>query len=342
VQLDIVYNEDCLTGLAKLPENSINCCVTSPPYYGLRDYGVDGQIGLEDTPEQYVAKMVDVFREVRRVLKPEGTLWLNLGDSYAGSGKGGRDTENAAKYKQGTNVGAGTGKPCGRFDGIKPKDLMGIPWRVAFALQADGWYLRQDIIWSKPNPMPESVTDRCTKAHEYIFLLSKNSSYFYDYKAIKEQGRQASIDRYKYAFSGRDGLIMPDGKPQQIAPKGMRNATTRKGIKYNGQTVQGKELRREQGLPELEYMVRNKRSVWTVTTHPYGEAHFATFPEKLIEPCILAGCPKDGVVLDPFMGSGTTGRVAVKFNRHYIGFEINPEYIKLCDKRVDKVQMRMI
>jgi len=305
-ELNKIYNMDCLEGLKQLPDNSINCCVTSPPYWGLRDYGIDGQLGLEPTPEEYIANLVEVFREVRRVLRDDGTLWLNLGDSYAGSwGSASHDTNGKAR-RAGTNQRPPTSY---KQKGLKPKDLVGIPWRVAFALQADGWYLRQDIIWHKPNPMPESVTDRCTKAHEYIFLLSKSAQYYYDNEAIKEDAKPESEKRYKSTFYTGKKEISGQGRPG--------NASNTPGYKkWTGK--------------------RNKRSVWTVTTKPFKEAHFATFPPDLIEPCILAGCPKNGIVLDPFMGSGTTGMVAAMYQRNFIGFELNPEYCKMAEKRINK------
>lgn len=335
MRMNKIFQGDVLAQLKKLPDGIAQTCVTSPPYFGLRDYGTatwlggdpqcshrleskksdktitghknfsemlgvgdaiqksvcnycgairhDSQIGLEETPDAYVQKLVDVFREVRRVLCDDGTLWLNLGDSYAAGGNGG----HGAKQHSNRGTRALAGKPKKAPQGFKPKDLLGIPWRVAFALQADGWYLRQDIIWHKPNPMPESVTDRCTKAHEYIFLLSKSQSYYYDHDAIKE-------------------------------PVKPRSAL------------------------EKSYTERNKRSVWTVTTKPYKGAHFATFPPDLITPCILAGAPKDGVVLDPFFGSGTTGAVALHHGRKYIGIELNPEYIKLAHQRLAQVQLRIL
>ena len=257
-----LYQGDALETLKQMEDESINCCVTSPPYWGLRDYGVEGQLGLEPTPDEYVAKMVEVFREVKRVLRKDGTLWLNLGDSYASKPPGCSGVSNSSglhgaqgdtKYKDTLTHSVGT-KRNTVVGNLKPKDLVGIPWRVAFALQADGWYLRSDIIWSKGNPMPESVTDRTTKAHEYIFLLTKSERYYYDADAIKENSvdPQGSAARYKYAFSGRDGLIMPDGKPQQIAPKGIREFSSK----------------------------RNKRTVWTIATKPFKEAHFATFRQK--------------------------------------------------------------
>ena len=238
--------------LRALPDESVHCCVTSPPYWGLRDYGVEGQLGLEETPEQYVNNLVEVFREVRRVLREDGTLWLNLGDSYAGSGKGAWENGKGQKESYTPTKDSPQCKIPKTPSGLKPKDLVGIPWRVALALQADGWYLRSDIIWAKPNPMPESVTDRPTKAHEYIFLLSKSERYFYDAEAIKEKSvdPKGSANRYNYAFSGRDGLIMPDGKPQQIAPKGMREFSD----------------------------MRNKRTVWNIATKPYKRSALCNIP----------------------------------------------------------------
>lgn len=280
-----------------MPDQSANCCVTSPPYWGLRDYGVEGQLGLEKPPEEYVSKLVEIFREVRRVLCDDGTLWLNLGDSYAGSGKGrNADGSHYEGGKQGTSRGTIDGKLCKieTPDGLKQKDLVGIPWMVAFALRADGWYLRQDIIWHKPNPMPESVRDRCTKAHEYIFMLSKSARYYYDKEAIKE--------------------------PSVMRPQ---NRNTARSEHPKGDEGRGLHVRPEGGT---SYESRNKRSVWTVSTKPFSGAHFATFPPDLIEPCILAGCPESGTVLDPFAGSGTTGEVALKHFRRFVGVELNPTY----------------
>lgn len=283
-----------------MPDKSVHCCVTSPPYFGLRDYGHDGQIGLEPTPDEFVAALVAVFREVRRVLRDDGTLWLNLGDSYAGY----HGNKNAAYVDAPSNKG-------GDFEnqrsstvgssGLKQKDLIGIPWRVAFALQDAGFYLRQDIIWHKPNPMPESVRDRCTKAHEYLFLLSKSPRYYFDSEAIKEPevcGRK------------RGPALHPDSKST------------------NGNS--GLSRRESDGK-------RNRRSVWSVATRPYKGAHFATFPPDLIEPCILAGSPEGGVVLDPFGGSGTTAGVAVKHGRNAILCELNPEYAELIPSRIESI-----
>lgn len=334
---DVVYNTDCLEGLKTLPDNSIDCCVTSPPYFGLRDYGHQDQIGLEETPELFVAKMVEVFSEVRRVLKKEGTLWLNLGDSYANTGTGG----NGATGGRDKSTLSGQMPPMGTTPinkkvpaGMKPKDLIGIPWMVAFALRSSGWYLRQDIIWHKPNPMPESVTDRCTKAHEYIFLLSKSANYYYDHNAIKQPIADASIARLAQDIESQKGSERVPGK--------MNGAMKAVGLKYNAtdKTI-GKKLTGHSGYIGSDGNIigggqANKRSVWTVTTKPFSEAHFATFPQDLIIDCIKAGCPEGGIVLDPFMGAFTTALVARKLNRHYVGFEFNPEYITIGMKRLDR------
>ena len=351
-----------------IPDNSVDCVVTSPPYWGLRDYGlgewvggdvdcnhtismptkwndpkrgtnytrpevahrggdasrcflceaqrIDNSIGLEPTPEEYCANMVEVFREVWRVLKPTGTLWLNLGDSYASGGKAGGQDNNAPSkgvYVESFRSARYTNQhnPKTAVSGLKPKDLVGIPWRVAFALQADGWYLRSDIIWSKPNPMPESATDRPTKAHEYVFLMTKSPRYYYDADAIREANKPESEERYKYSLDGSytPGWAYPNeqrDKPQQW---------------------------------QLNPAGRNKRTVWEIATQPYPEAHFATYPEKLVEPCILAGCPQDGVVLDPFAGSGTTLAVAQRLGRRAIGTDLSAEYLELASKRLGRVSL---
>lgn len=303
--MDQIHNKDCIQGMKELDANSIDCCVTSPPYFGLRDYGTDGQIGLEATPELFVAKMVEVFTEVKRVLKPEGTLWLNLGDSYNGSGKGRPEGSAEFSSKQKTNIGANVNMPT-RIAGLKPKDLIGIPWMVAFALRSSGWYLRQDIIWHKPNPMPESVTDRCTKSHEYIFLMSKSAKYYYDHECIKVDSITPSDSKSGQSFGSKNG----------------KNNTN--------YLAQSNEVGKKWEYSEKA----NKRSVWTVTTKPYSESHFATFPEDLIVDMIKAGCPENGTVLDPFMGAGTTGLVAKKLNRNYIGYELNENYITIANKRI--------
>jgi DNA modification methylase len=281
----------------------VQMCVTSPPYFGLRDYGHEGQIGLEQTPEEYIAAMVEVFRCVKDVLADDGTLWLNIGDSYA--------TGTKADRQQSTNPGVGANRPeaqnsvarIGNPFGCKTKDLIGIPWMLAFALRADGWYLRQDIIWHKPNPMPESVRDRCTKAHEYIFLLSKSERYFFDSEAMREPG------------------VIPAGTK---AAKGSAERQAQSGV-----NARPPEYKVYDGM-------RNRRSVWTVNTRPYKGAHFATFPPALIEPCILAGSRPGDIVLDPFMGSGTTAAVALQHDRRYLGCELNPEYAALQQERIEE------
>ena len=283
----------------------VQTCITSPPYFGLRDYGHDGQIGLEQTPEQYIAAMVEVFRCVRDVLADDGTLWLNIGDSYAASTRNLGRNDAGRNFTGGGGNKEGSGNP-GKQGSIrvgmgecKPKDLIGIPWMLAFALRADGWYLRQDIIWHKPNPMPESVRDRCTKAHEYIFLLSKSERYFFDSEAMRED-----------AVKGAAGSRFNTGK----------TATHQMGRSSDAERV-------EDGK-------RNRRSVWTVATRPYKGAHFATFPLALIEPCILAGSRPGDIVLDPFMGSGTTAAGALLNGRQYLGCELNPEYAPLQNERL--------
>lgn len=308
--------------LRELADGSVHCVVTSPPYWGLRDYGNDGQIGLESTPQKFVDSLVAVFREVKRVLRDDGTLWLNIGDSYA-SFRDGKVTPDTARGENlGTSVeqGKASNRKASTFEGtlIKPKDLVGIPWMLAFALRADGWYLRQDIIWNKPNPMPESVHDRCTKSHEYIFLLTKQPKYYYDDQAIQEDAKTkagATWQERKAAGATAGNVIVGDGT---------RNGTQRvvhgKGVTSN--------LTRQDGK-------RNKRSVWTITTKPFRGAHFATFPPDLIEPCILAGCPEGGTVLDPFFGAGTTGLVAQRHNRKWIGCELNPEYAAIAQARIE-------
>jgi DNA modification methylase len=297
------YQGDCREVLAELPAESVQCVVTSPPYWGLRDYGTDGQLGLEETPDAYVATMVEVFRAVRRVLRKDGTVWLNLGDSYVGTGHKGKYTD--PKHREGRNgqvVAINN-----TVDGLKSKDLVGIPWRVALALQADGWYLRSDIIWSKPNPMPEPVQDRPTKAHEYIFLLTKSPKYYYDADAIREDSKW---ERWGAQTIGK--------QYRGINPIDMDTL----------------DDRREQG--------RNKRSVWEITTQPYPEAHFATFPEALVTPCIMAGTKEQDTVLDPFAGSGTVMQVAQQLGRKSIGVELNDEYIDLAAKRLERIPFPMI
>lgn len=417
--MNTIHTVDCLTGLRQLADNSINCCVTSPPYYSLRDYGHAGQIGLEETPEAFIEKLVDVFREVRRVLTADGTCWVNIGDSYwGGKGKSGQSysaeyqnerysagrSYNGAHHQMG---GKNQTRPTDQKHHLfKPKDLIGIPWRLAFALQADGWYLRQDIIWSKPNPMPELVRDRCTKSHEYIFLLSKSPKYYYDFEAVQEPVTQSTISRLDQDLEQQKGSERVPGKtngpmkavgrrPQlqraleianeagltqahfdAIRAVGISDAGRAKllqtGSGKNGQEMirladeakavlggyyreflsrksSGNKARKpgsERGCPEgtgsnvcgsvpWEGATRNKRSVWSVSKKPFKEAHFATFPEDLIVPCILAGCPPGGVVIDPFMGAGTTAVVARRLGRNYVGYELNPKYVALANKRLD-------
>lgn len=372
MERNIIHLGDCLDVLKTLPDNSIDCCVTSPPYYALRDYGtatweggdpncphyrtskasdkaatghkrmqdagspvgdaiykdvcplcgavrVDKQLGLENTPEEYIAKMTEVFLEVYRVLKPEGTLWLNIGDSYWGGGwRNAQFNEHSGdlqKGSKGTYCGE-TMPACKGNQGVyKPKDLIGIPWMLAFSLRSAGWYLRQDIIWAKNNPMPESVTDRCTKSHEYIFLLSKSQKYYFDHEAIQEPA--VSSDDLKRRIKNGVEEWKTDKAKDTYAVSGTGRSRT--------------ELysTNEQG----DY-VRNKRDVWQVNVKPCKEAHFATYPPDLVRPCILAGCPRGGVVLDPFMGSGITALVAKGIGRDYIGIELNPEYKAIAERRL--------
>lgn len=336
----VLYVGDVRDVLAGLPEGSVDCCVTSPPYWGLRDYGHTGQIGLEATPDEYVAVMVAVFREVGRVLKPSGTLWLNLGDSYArdpgkgGSGPNGKhdfipDYGKAREIVKDKRLPRGEGRWGGGnvvAPGLKQKDLCGIPWRVALALQADGWYLRCDIIWHKPNPMPESVTDRPTRAHEYVFLLSKSPRYHYDAEAIQEPARW-------FGPNGQPKSGPHAGQMKGCAGKGHTPATweERKAAGAGPGNV-GRSVSHELG----DGLTRNARSVWAIQTVQYAEAHFATFPIELPLRCIRASCPEGGTVLDPFIGSGTTALAARKLGRKSIGIEINPGYAKLCATRLQQ------
>lgn len=311
MQADRIYCGDALTVLKILPDNSVNCCVTSPPYYALRDYGVDGQIGREETPALYVERLTSIFREVRRVLTPDGTLWLNIADTYAGKGNQGEALD--PKYPNGR-----TGQAValnGKVEGCKAKDMIGIPWMLAFALRSDGWYLRSDIIWMKANPMPESTKDRPSRCYEHIFLLSKSRKYFFDAKAISEPIAPATAERLKRGMKGGNKYGKPvPGQPQT-------------------QTI---NRPREHGeiTDRMINPMRNKRDVWVVNTVPFKGGHYAAYPPKLVEPCLLAGCPEGGIVLDPFFGSGTTGMVAKQLNRHYIGIELNPEYAELAKARI--------
>ena len=305
--MNIIEFGDCRETMRKWASQGIKAqtCVTSPPYYGLRDYGHDGQIGLEETPEQYISAMVEVFRCVWDVLEDDGTLWVNIGDSYAGNNSRASNNGRAGFGNTREKVVNRTG------EGLKTKDLIGIPWMLAFALRADGWYLRQDIIWHKPNPMPESVQDRCTKAHEYIFLLSKSQKYYYDHDSIKEPLK---------------------GEPE---------ARDKNAEGYQADYAKGDRFSKGERVFGADGMA-NKRSVWSVPVKPYTGAHFAVFPSELIEPCILAGAPVGGVVLDPFMGSGTTAQVAQDLGRKYLGCELNPEYGKLQQKRLAQQSLELL
>lgn len=328
---------DCRDILPTMDAESVNCCVTSPPYYGLRDYGVEGQIGMEETPAAYVQKLVEVFREVKRVLQDNGTLWLNLGDSYCNTN--GYARAQPAFQRQGRNDAPANDRNLDALHnaGFKTKDLIGIPWRVAFALQADGWYLRQDIIWSKPNPMPESVTDRCTKSHEYIFLFSKSPKYYFDAESISESCSESSLKRYAQNIENQSGSSRQPGKTngpmKAVLPRyGGNKYTENPDIFYRTKSGRAYDPRPR----------RNKRDVWVIPTQPFSGAHFATYPEELVRNCILAGCPAGGTVLDPFSGSGTTGKVALDLGRQYIGIELNPEYVKLSQKRVGNYMQKSL
>ena len=302
--MDKIITGNAIEVLKELPDCTIDCCITSPPYLGLRDYGVNGQIGLEKSVEAYINRLTDIFREVRRVLKNDGTLWLNIGDSYVSSNS--------------------------EYSNCKRKDLIGAPWLLAFALRNDGWYLRQDIIWEKPNAMPESVKDRCTKSHEYIFLFSKQSKYYFDYEAIKEP----AVGFNNIVPAGSKGTLRPNSRLRKGNSRTFRGG----GVYTKGQSFNNSAeiMRESHGNNENMTGLRNKRSVWTVATQGYKEAHFATFPEKLIEPCVLAGSRDGGIILDPFMGSGTTAVVAKKHNRGFIGIELNPEYAEMARRRLEE------
>ncbi len=353
----VIHQGDCMDMMAlHIPDQSVQTCITSPPYFGLRDYGVAGQLGLENTPDEYVAKMVEVFREVYRVLRDDGTLWLNLGDSYAGSGKGGGGSYGSER-KQWEDSNASNGAlPVYRgqsvFPGrersesdstatLKPKNLCGIPWRVAFALQADGWYLRQDIIWNKPNPMPESVRDRCTKAHEYIFLLSKREKYHFDAEAIGEPLAESSVKRLSQPnLPSQQGSDRVPGKTNgNMKAVGPRFG----GNKYGDDAREESRTKSGNEWKGSETGKRNRRSVWTVTTKPFKGAHFATFPMDLIEPCVLAGSKHGDLVLDPFGGAGTVALAAMKHGRDAVLCELNPEYIEIARTRINAAtnQLRM-
>lgn len=284
MDVDIIYDKDCIEGLREMPDESIDTCITSPPYFNLRNYGASGQIGQEKTPAEYINKLVDVFTEVHRVLKKSGTLWVVIADTYS-----------SVKYD----------------NGVKPKDLIGIPWMLALALRTKGWYLRQDIIWSKQNPMPQSIKDRCTTSHEYIFMLSKSQKYYFDQDAIMEDA----------AYDGRKDTRMKGSHKYSQGATGIRKQTFAARAHDRWKIRDGK-------------YIRNKRSVWNVNTRPFKGSHFAVFPELLIVDCVKAGCPVGGIVLDPFMGAGTTAIVAKSLDRHYIGFDINWEYVDIANKRI--------
>ena len=311
LKTDTIINRDALYALRELPEESVHCCVTSPPYYALRDYGLDMQIGREDTPEQYIDRLTEVFRELRRVLRSDGTLWLNIADTYCGTGNKGyhADPKNP-KGRNGQQIAKNN-----RVSGCKQKDLIGIPWLLAFALRADGWYLRSDIIWQKENPMPESVKDRCARCYEHIFLFSKSKKYFFDYKAVSEPIAPATAERLKRGMKGGNKYGKPvPGQPQPQSINRPREHGEIKDADINP--------------------LRNKRDVWKINTVPFKGGHYAAYPPKLVETCLLAGCPEGGIVLDPFMGSGTTGMVASQMGRHFVGIELNPEYTELAYKRI--------
>ena len=351
-----IYNLDCRDALDLFVEpKSVQICVTSPPYFGLRDYGVNGQLGLEKTPELYIEEMVSVFRSVRNVLRDDGTLWLNIGDSYASMQRSGTkespgvgaiqsmpSVRNNVKWGKGSGTNFHRSLPTKEYGDVKQKDLIGIPWMLAFALRADGWYLRQDIIWAKPNPMPESVTDRCTKSHEYLFLLSKSAKYFIDPEGMKEPAIGAFAGNTKPTKAAR---AFADGATEHRTAAGLHEWADRQRSKAD--TFKRDDSKRQVAIPgqsvgthrpdrdEFEYSLdtRNRRSVWTVATRPYKGAHFATFPPALIEPCILAGSRPGDLVLDPFMGSGTTAQVALQHGRRTIGCELNAEYLPLISQR---------
>ncbi len=363
-----LWHGDALDCLREMSAQSVNCCVTSPPYWNLRNYDVKGQIGLEDTPEAYIERLVEVFRDVRRVLRDDGTLWLNIGDSYSGGSRGNYDTKSSNK---GNTASRGLGRTSP--PGLKPKDICMVPARIAMALQADGWYLRCDIIWFKPNPMPESVTDRPTKSHEYLFLLSKSPRYYYDAYSIREPLADKTLSTFgtvrnpngggNLVKSDRLAKTMPVRKPKQWKTpdgwdtskgEGGHGSIHRKGREKGKKDKQRGHSRRHDGFnarwdqmsrKEQQATGANKRSVWTVATKPFGEAHFATFPPDLIKPCILAGCPEGGRVLDPFIGAGTTAIVAHLLKRRCIGIDLNETYLRdIAIPRIEREckQMRLV
>ena len=313
IEHDNIYNMDCLEGLRQMEDATVDCCVTSPPYFALRDYGCEGQIGLEQSPEEYIARLCDVFREVLRVMKPEATCWVVIGDTYAGSNKGAACyPDNAKLYLQGTNAGTLDRATAYRYYTVaKDRDLIGIPWMLAFALRGMGFYLRQDIIWQKPNPMPESVKNRCTKSHEHIFLLTKRPRYYFSVDALREPAN-TGIRAHEY-----------NHRKVKFTVPGHRNVQFRGGNQSDG--------------------FRNKRDVWPILVKPGYEGHHATFPVELPLQCIALGCPVGGVVLDPFMGTATTAVAAYRIRRHYVGFELSPDYHAICLERLrqERQQQRL-
>ncbi len=341
-----IIKADCIEGMKALADNSIDCVVTSPPYYALRDYEVPGQIGMEETPEAFIAKLVLVFEQVRRVLKEDGTIWVNMGDTYwAGKGKSGQsyskqyqnERYNGGRSFNGSQhqvAGKGVTRPNdGKSEIYKPKDLIGIPWMLAFALRSSGWYLRQDIIWHKPNPMHESVTDRCSKAHEYLFMLSKSSKYYFDSLSIKQPVKISTTQRLSQDVENQKGSERAVGKTNGRMKAVSGNKERKPGSARGCPEGSGSNV--SSHVPWEGYLA-NKRSVWTVATKPFKEAHFATFPPELIIDCIKAGCSPGGIVMDPFMGAGTTALVSQKLGRNYIGFELNQKYIDIAEKRLKK------
>ena len=311
IQLDTIHTGDCLEVLRTLPSESIHCCVTSPPYYALRDYGMGGQIGREASPKEYILRLTEVFTEVRRVLRSDGTLWLNISDTYAGKGNQGDFTDpKNPNGRNGQTVALNY-----KVEGCKPKDMIGIPWTLAFSLRDSGWYLRNDIIWMKENPMPESVKDRCARCYEHIFLFSKSRKYFFDYRAISEPIAPGTASRLKRGVKGSNKYGEPI--PGQVKQ----------------QTI---NLCREHGeiTDDMINPLRNKRDVWIINTVPFKGGHYAAYPPKLVETCLLAGCPEGGIVLDPFMGSGTTGMVARQLDRHFVGIELNPAFTEMAYRRI--------
>ncbi|EGF93070.1 modification methylase Cfr9I [Asticcacaulis biprosthecium C19] len=327
-----MYLGECRDVLRTFPDNSVDCCVSSPPYYQLRDYRVAGQIGLEASPQAFIAVLVEVFREVHRVLKPSGTLWINIGDSYASKPNGsiGATTLQGSRSSQSEYRRTNALRKTARPTGLKHKDLMGMPWRLAFALQEDGWYLRQDIIWNKLNPMPESVEDRCTKSHEYIFLLSKSARYFFDQEAILEPCSPSTNPRFSQDIINQVGSARANGGTRATVP--MKAV----GRKFDPGAIRNKSNENFDSHLVVPPTKRNKRSVWSIGTRGFSGAHFATYPVELIEPCILAGCPAGGIVLDPFGGSGTTAIAAHKHGRKAVYIDLNPEYFALARDRIDK------